>query len=392
MRPAELVSAGTSPIGDTELTSRGMFAYAMAEAFDAVDATPGATLDALVVGNQSMSYENQIMYGTVLAEWCGVRGVHAERVEACAASGSLALRKAVQSVRHGVHDVVLAGGVENMTGDGTDTVTDAVMAGSDRVLDQRAGLTGPAMYALLARRYLAETDNDERDLARIAVKNHRNALGNSRAQFHTEVTVEEVLESRYVSPPLKLYDCAPVSDGAAVALVADAETAETLRPADERVSVAGSGVYSDTVGIAKHDLTALPGARAAVEAAYEDAGVGPDDIDIAEVHDAFTINEALSAEAAGFVEPGDGPEVALPPEERSATSTPVAMSTSGGLKARGHPVGATGVLQAVEAYDQLTDAVSGDRAVDDADVALTVSEGGTADSLTVSHVFRRGVA
>jgi acetyl-CoA acetyltransferase len=392
MRTAEVVSVGASPVGHSELTNRDLFTYAVADAFDSMNEAPGRLLDALIVGNQAMTFENQIAYGPLLGELCGMRGtVHTERVEACAASGGLAVRKAVEAVRHGVHDVVLAAGVENMTGDGADTVTEAVMAGSDRVFDQRAGITAPAMYALLARRYLEETDNDESDLARFAVKNHENARTNPIAQFDKKITIEDVLESEYVAPPIKLYDSSPVSDGAAVVLIADSETAETFTPADERVQVSGSSVHSDTLGIAKHDLLSLPGAQEAIETSYDDAGIGPADVDIAEVHDAFTINEALSAEAAGFVGPGNGPEMALAPSERSEEATSVRMSTSGGLKARGHPIGATGVLQVVEVYRQLTGTTPQTHAVEDASVALTVSEGGTADSMTLAHVFTEAV-
>ena len=383
-----IATVGASPVGRTDLPGRDLFSVAIEEAFEGRP-DPADLVEAVYVGNQSESYEHQIMYGTLLAEWAGLRNVPAERVEGCAAAGALALRHAVKDVRNGEHEAVLACGVEKMTAGGTEGATDALSAAFERALEQRSGITAPSQYALLARRYLHETETTERDLAEIAVKNHRNAARNPRAQFPKEIDVETVLQSAPVAPPLNLYDCAPVGDGAAAVLVTTAEAAADLD--GPVVSVDGTGAAANNLAVAERDMTDIEGARTAAETAYEEAGIGPDDVDVAEVHDAFTVCEALLSEAVGLAPKGKGYQSYRPPEERDDGWTDVEVSTSGGLKARGHPIGATGLLQAIEAYEQLTGA-AGDRAVDGAETALLVNEGGVADAVTVAHVLTAEVA
>ncbi|MFP4627020.1 MAG: thiolase C-terminal domain-containing protein [Natronomonas sp.] len=382
-----IAAIGASPIGRTELPGRDLFSIAVEEAFDGLP-DPAELVEALYVGNQSEQYEHQIMQGTLLAEWAGLRHVPAERVEGCAAAGALALRHAVKDVRNDEHDAVLACGVEKMTAGGTSGATNALSAAFERALEQRSGVTAPSQYALLAQRYLHDTDATERDLANIAVKNHRNAVDNPRAQFQMEIDVETVLESTPVAPPMKLYDCAPIGDGAALVLVTSAETAAELGvPA---VTIDGTGTAANNIAVAERDMTHIEGARIAAETAYDEAGITSEDIDIAEVHDAFTVSEALLAEATGLAPPGTGYQSYLPPEARDDGWSDVALSTSGGLKARGHPIGATGLLQAIEAYEQLTGR-AGERAVEGAETALVLNEGGVADAVTVAHVIQ-GVA
>ncbi|WP_327051962.1 thiolase C-terminal domain-containing protein [Halomicrococcus gelatinilyticus] len=378
-----IASVGASPLGRTDLPGRDLFSVALAEAFDELP-DPADVVEAVYVGNQSESYEHQIMYGTLLAEWAGLRHVPAERVEGCAAAGALALRHAVKDVRNGEHEAVLACGVEKMTSAGTSGATDALSAAFDRAIEQRSGVTAPSQYALLANRYLHETDATERDLAEIAVKNHANAARNPRAQFPKEIDVATVLESDPIAPPLKLYDCAPVGDGAAAVLVTTAELAADLgRP---QVRVAGSGASANNIAVAERDMTDIAGARIAAETAYEEAGIDAAAVDVAEVHDAFTVCEALLAEAAGFAPAGTGYQSYQASAERAEGWTDVQLSPSGGLKARGHPIGATGLLQALEAYEQLT-GTAGDRAVEGAETALLLNEGGVADAVTVGHVL-----
>jgi acetyl-CoA C-acetyltransferase len=381
-----IVSAGLSPLGKTDLTGRDLFSAAFTEAFDGLP-DPAEVVDAIYVGNQSEQYEHQIMYGTLFAEWCGLRNVPAERVEGCAAAGALALKHAVQDVRTGTHDAVLACGVEKMTAGGTAGATNALSAAFDRALEQRSGITAPSQYALLAQRYLYETDNTEEDLARIAVKNHRNAAANPRAQYQREIDLDTVLESDYIAPPLKLFDCAPTTDGAAAVLVTNEELASELGDRDEQVQVSGVGAAANNLAVAERDLTFVEGANVAATRAYEEAGIGADEIDIAEVHDAFSVCEALLAEAAEFAPRGHGTETVLDPAERSSDWTDVRINTSGGLKARGHPIGATGLAQAIEVYEQLTGTATPDRQVDDPQSGLLINEGGVADAVTVSHVL-----
>ena len=381
-----IAAVGSSPVGRTDFPGRDLFSLALEEAFEGLP-DPAELADAVYVGNQSEQYEHQIMHGTLLAEWAGLRNVPAERVEGCAAAGALALRHAAKDVRNGEHEGVLACGVEKMTAGGTGGATDALSAAFDRAIEQRSGVTAPSQYALLAQRYLHETDATEEDLAEIAVKNHRNASKNPRAQFSDEIDTDTVLESPPVAPPLKLYDCAPVGDGAAAALVTTAAVADELGV--PWVTVAGTGTAANNIAVAERNMTEIEGAAVAAESAYEEAGLEPEDVDVAEVHDAFTVSEALLSEAAGFAPTGYGYQSYLPPESREAGWTDVSLSPSGGLKARGHPIGATGILQAIEAYEQLT-GVAGDRAVPGAETALLLNEGGVADAVTVAHVLTAG--
>ncbi|WP_152041929.1 thiolase C-terminal domain-containing protein [Salinigranum salinum] len=385
MPEPRLVRVGLSELGRTDLPGRDLFSAALAAAFEGLP-DPAEIVDALYLGNQSEQYENQIMQGTLMAQWAGLTGIPAERVEGCAAAGALALRHAVQDVRAGTHDAVLACGVEKMTAGGTEGATNALAAAFDRALEQRSGVTAPSQYALLAQRYLHEHDVSEEDLARIAVKNHANGAKNPHAMFQREIDVDTVMESPPVARPMKLYDCAPVTDGAAVALVVSPEVADDLVPRDEQVSVAGSAATANNISVAERDLTFVKGANLAAERAYQEAGVTASAVDVAEVHDAFTVCEALLAESVGFAPRGRGVETARPPGERSQGWTDVHLNTSGGLKARGHPIGATGVAQAAEAYDQLT-GHAGDRQVDGAGVALLVNEGGVADAVTAAHLL-----
>jgi acetyl-CoA acetyltransferase len=384
MPKPRLVTVGLSDLGRTDLPGRDLFSAALADAFEDLP-DPAEVVDALYLGNQSEQYENQIMQGTLMAEWAGLRHVPAERVEGCAAAGALALKNAVRDVRAGVHDAVLACGVEKMTAGGTEGATNALAAAFDRALEQRSGVTAPAQYALLAQRYLHDTEATEADLARIAVKNHRNGARNPNAMFQREIDVDTVLESAPVARPLKLYDCAPVTDGAAVALVTSADFADDLVDRGDQVHVAGSAVIANNIAVAERDMTFVEGAHRAATDAYEQAGVDAADVDIAEVHDAFTVCEAMLSEAVGFAPRGRGVESALPPAERSEGWTDVHVNTSGGLKARGHPIGATGVAQAAEAYEQLTGR-AGDRQRE-ASVALLLNEGGVADAVTAAHVL-----
>ncbi|MFC6988916.1 3-ketoacyl-CoA thiolase [Haloplanus sp. GCM10025708] len=318
-----IVSVGSSPVGRSELTGRDLFSVALGEAFEDLPA-PAEVVEALYVGNQSETYEHQIMQGTLMAEWAGLRNVPAERVEGCAAAGALALKHAVEDVRRGTHDAVLACGVEKMTAGGTGGATDALSAAFDRALEQRSGVTAPSQYALLAQRYLHEYEATEEDLARIAVKNHANAASNPRAQFQSAVDVDTVLGSDYVAPPLKLFDCAPVGDAAATVLVATPDVADDLRSSDDRVRVTGAGSAANNLSVAERNMTFPEGANVAAERAYDQAGIDPVDVDVAEVHDAFTICEALLAEAAGFA-----PAAAASSRRSPPRSAPPAGPTSG---------------------------------------------------------------
>jgi len=238
---------------------------------------------------------------------------------------------------------------------------------------------------LMARRHMYEFGTTEEQMAMVAVKNHSNACMNPCAQYHMKITVENVLKSPPVVLPLKLLDCSPITDGAACVVVAPAEKARKMDRVP--VLVAGTGQASDTISL--HSRQSLTGLRATVEAArmaYKMAGVGPNDIDVAEVHDCFTIAEIMAIEDLGFCKKGEGGK--LTEEGQTEIGGRIPVNTSGGLKGKGHPVGATGIAQVVEIVQQLR-GEAGKRQVKGAEIGLTHNVGGTGGTAVV-HIFKRG--
>jgi len=375
MRDVYLIGAGMSKIGKREETSRELVIEAARELMNYVDLK---SVDAVYVGVQSETYEHQIMYGAMVAEVLGLTPREAYRVEACAAAGALAFRNAVLAVKSGEAEVALAVGVEKMSAVGTESVTDALMAASD-FIDQYSGITIPAHYALVARRYMYQYGATEEDLCLVAVKNHKHALDNQKAHFQRAITVEECLRSRPVATPIKILDSAPISDGAAVAVVASREAAK----GHDKIRVLASAVATDTLSVSqREDLTWPTAIWEAAQKAYRQAKIEPSQIKLAEVHDAFTINEVLIYEALGFAKRGEG--YRLIREGQTYIGGKVAVNTSGGLKARGHPIGATGLAQIYEIFLQLTNRAGKRNA--NADTAIAVNEGGV-NSTAVVHIF-----
>jgi acetyl-CoA C-acetyltransferase len=280
---------------------------------------------------------------------------------------------------------VVAAGIEKMTDLLTSGVAGALATAADQEWEVYQGATFPALYALMARRHMYEFGTTEEQLAMVAVKNHANAYLNPCAQYHTKVTVEAVMRSPPVAKPLKLLDCSPITDGAACVVLAPAEKAR--RFTDTPVLVAGTGQACDHISL--HSRQTITGLMATVEAAhkaYKMAGVGPADIDLAEVHDCFTIAEIMAIEDLGFCKKGEGGRATE--EEETALNGRIPVNTSGGLKGKGHPVGATGIAQAVEVVMQLR-GEAGKRQVKDAEVGLTHNVGGSGGTAVV-HIFRRG--
>ncbi|AET32573.1 acetyl-CoA C-acyltransferase [Pyrobaculum ferrireducens] len=374
-----LAGVGMSRIGKRAEAGWELVAEAFNELLEM--GIPPEIIDALYVGVQSETYEHQIMYGTLVAERLGLLPKEAYRVEACAAAGALALHTAYLAVKSGHVDAALAVGVEKMTARSTEEVTDALMAASDYI-DQMSGVTIPAHYAMIARRYMYQYGATEEDLCMVAVKNHEHAAANPKAHFQRKITLEECLKSRPIATPLKLYDAAPISDGAALALVVSEKIAKKLPT--PLVEIAASEVATDTLSISQRpDLTYPRAVAEAARRAYEKAGVTPKDIEVAEVHDAFTINEVLIYEAVGFAERGGG--YRLIREGATKIGGRIPVNPSGGLKARGHPIGATGLAQVYELYLQLAGWAHGRNT--GARVALAVNEGGV-NSAAVVHMMR----
>jgi acetyl-CoA C-acetyltransferase len=319
-----------------------------------------------------------------MADWSGILPVPATRTEAACASSGAALRTAVQAVLSGLSDVVMVGGVEKMTHRTTAEVTEYLAMASDFPFEQWQGITFPGLYALMATAHMNEYGTTEKDMALVAVKNHYHGSMNPKAQMQKEITLETVLSSRVVAWPLKLYDCSLITDGASCLILTKPELAKKYT--DMPVHIIGSGQASDTIGLYERDsFTSLAAARIAAKQAYDMAEVKPEDLDVAEVHDCFTIAEIIAYEDLGFCRLGEGGGLAERGETRLGGRIPV--NTSGGLKSKGHPVGATGTAQAYEIYLQLTGQADR-RQVKDAEIGLTHNVGGSGATAAV-HIYRR---
>ena len=366
-----------------ERTGRDLFGEAAATAL-ADASVPREDVDALFYGNfMGALAEHQAHQGPLMAEAAGLT-CEATRFEVACASSGAAIRQAVLDVRSGRKDVVLVGGMERMNNMGTAGATEGLAIAADDLHEVRAGVTFPGAYALMARAYLDEFGGGREDLAHVAVKNHAHAVENEFAQFQSEITLDDVLEAPMVSEPLGLYDACPITDGAATAVIVSDEYAEAAG-LDAPVAVTGTGQGGDRMALHDRDHYArTPAADEAADEAYDDAGIGPDEVELAEVHDCFTIAEVFALESLGFYESGEGIGAARRGETTANGDRPINLS--GGLKAKGHPVGATGASQIAE----LTKLLRGDHVnspvVEDATVGVTHNAGGTVASCVV-HVL-----
>jgi len=347
------------------------------------------TLDDAGVGQEDIEYfvvsnaggwSSEPLPAVVIGEYAGLNPKGTVRVEAACASGSAALKLAHDIVASGQADIVLAVGIEKMNESPTPTVVEYIgRAGNFFWEFQNFGLTFPGYYALYATAYMHRYGATEEDLCRVAVKNHYYGARNPKAQFQREITVEACMGSRYVAWPLKLFDCSPITDGSAAVIVASEEIARKLT--DTPVWIRAIGAASDTSNLSKRtDFTSLRAAVEAARMAYKKAGIDPENpvkhIDVAEVHDCFTIAEILAYEDLGFARRGEGVELVR--EEQTYIGGLIPVNLSGGLKAKGHPIAATGVSMAAELARQLRQEVEKERqAPINKGVALAHNVGGT---------------
>jgi acetyl-CoA C-acetyltransferase len=379
MRDVYVIGGGITQFGELwDASLRDLFVRA---ALDAMGDAGVDRIDGMYVGCMSPGlFVEQEHLSSLLADYLGVAPVPAVRVESACASGGIAFRSAFFEVASGASDVVLAAGVEKMT-DGAD-VTRALATASDQEYEAYHGITFPGLYAMMARVHMQRHGTTREQIAAVAVKNHENALMNPRAHLHARVSLEQVMTSAMVADPLRLLDCAPVSDGAAALVLASEEVArQSGRPL---VRVAGVGAATDAIALhARADLAALDVVARAAAKAYAMSGRRPADVSVAEVHDCFTIAEIMAIEALGFVEPGRGG--AATEAGHTSREGPIPVNTSGGLKAKGHPVGATGAAQLVEILSQLR-GDAGKRQIKGARVGLAANMGGSGGSATV-HVL-----
>jgi acetyl-CoA C-acetyltransferase len=351
MRPVAVVGIGKTAFGafpDRDL--RGLAVEAAQKCLEDGHAKPGQ-VEAFYLGNfAGPSFVGQSHLAPYIAASMGVVGVPATRFEAACASSGSAFFHAFSGVAAGLYDLVLVAGVEKMTSQPTPRVAEILASAGDLSGEIKVGATFPALFAMIARRHMHQYGTKREHLAAVAVKNHSNGAKNPYAHMRKVITLEQALAGKPVADPLTLYDCSLVSDGAAAVLLAPLERASefTAKP----VKVLGIAQTSDHVALdQKDDITTFPAIRKAGEKAYKMAGLGPTDIEFAELHDCFTIAEIIAMEDLGFVRKGDGgPYVA---EGRTCPNGEKPVNTSGGLKAKGHPVGATGAAQIADIVLQI---------------------------------------
>lgn len=412
-RGVALIGAGMSKFGAFKgKASRDLFVEAFQDVLASVDKGIDAQdIEALYVGNYSSDlFEAQGHMAPILAEWSGLLPRPATRIEGACASAGLALREGIIAVASGLYDMVLVSGVEKMTDLPIEKVTDTLATAADALYEIPAGFTFPGFYATMATAYMHEYGATPETLMKVGFKNHENGALNEKAQFGQRIA--DVMEARkagalkkgrpvptwademeflhddganpYIAWPLRLFDCSPVSDGAAAVLLVSDEIAK--RYTDKPLYVAGTGHASDGALHGRATLTSLPSVREAARQAYEMAGVTPADIDLAEVHDCFTIAEIMATEDLGFFAPGQGWKAAEEGATSRSGSRPI--NTSGGLKSKGHPVGASGIGQVVEIWKQLRGEAGARQVQGDLRFGLTHNVGGTGQTGVV-HIFER---
>lgn len=384
MRDVAIIGVGMNKWG--ELWEKSMRDIYVEAALLAIEDAGVDHIDSMYVGCMTSGlFVGQEHLGSLMADYLNVTPIPATRIESACASGGVALRQGFIEVGSGMSDIVLVGGVEKMCDVGGGEATYALSTAADQEYECYQGVTFPGLYALMAHRHMHLHGTTREQLAHVAVKNHDHGSMNPLAQYPFKVTLEQVLSSVMIADPLRILDCSPITDGAAAAILCPLEMAKkfTKKPV---VQIIGSGQATDTIALhSREDMSWLGATARAAEVAYKMAGVGPDDLDLVEAHDCFTIAEICVIEALGLVERGQGGKAAE--SGLTALGGKIPVNVSGGLKAKGHPVGATGVAQVVEMVEQLRGEV-GERQVEGARVGLSQTMGGTGGSTAV-HIFRR---
>ncbi|HEY3068431.1 MAG TPA: thiolase domain-containing protein [Methylomirabilota bacterium] len=384
MREVAILGVGSTPFGKIEGRSVVDLAVSACREALAESQLPREEIQALYLGNfVGERLANQGALAGIVANRLGITGVPATKVEGACASGGIAFREGFLGVALGLYEFVLVVGTEKMTDSPTPDVTAALATAGDDETEMCTGLTFPGAFGLVMREHMARYGTTRKQVALVSVKNHRLGAANPKAQFRKAVTLEKVLESRLIADPLRLFDCPPISDGAAAAVLCPADRARALHAAPVRVLGCGHATGPATLWESA-DITAFPATVRAAREAYTMAGAGPDDIDVAEVHDCFSMAEIVATEDLGFFPKGKGG----PAVEEGATSIDgkVAVNPSGGLLAKGHPVGATGCAQIYELVRQLRGEAANQ--VRDVELALAHNLGGSGVVSTVTILGR----
>ncbi len=387
MRDVAVIGIGETPFG--ELWDRSFRDLGIEAGLRALEDAGVAAedIDALYVGNMSAGkFIDQEHISAVVADYAGLADQHPPtfRLEGGGACGGLALASGFTAVASGLYDIVVVGGAEKMTDVGDEEAKRILSATADQEWESVFGASYASLYAMIARRHMHDYGTTREQMAAVAVKNHRNGAMNPNAQYRRELPLKAVLGAPWVAEPLGMLDCAPLSDGAAALVLCPRDKARKFT--DTPVEIAGVGIASDTIAL--HDrrsLTTLDASVVAGKRALHMAGVTPPDVQLAEVHDNYTISEILAIEDLRFVEKGKGGPATE--EGETALNARISVNPSGGLKARGQPVGATGIAQAAEVIRHLR-GEAGDRQVRGAEVGITHVMGGTGATAVV-HVLRR---
>jgi acetyl-CoA C-acetyltransferase len=381
VREVSIIGLGQTPIGEHWDKSIRELAFDAINAALADAGVERGEIGALYLGNMIAGQAvGQLHLGAYIADFCGLSGLEAYSVEAACASGGAALRAGIFAVASGVHDMAIVCGVEKMTDSLSDSVTGALATAADSEYEVDQGATFVALNALLMRRYQHEYNVPHEAFAGFSINAHKNAVYNPWAMFRFPISEERYTKAPLISPPINIMDSSPICDGAAALVLCASERHQTARS----IRILGSAAATDALALHdRPDFLRLRAAALSAKRAYTQAGLGPADIDLFELHDAFSIMSVLSLEASGFAERGAGYRLALDGEIGINKRIPI--STRGGLKARGHPVGATGVYQAADVIVQLRGEAEGGQ-VPDARIGMSQNIGGSGATI-ITHIF-----
>jgi acetyl-CoA C-acetyltransferase len=381
VREVVVIGCGMTKFGELwKMSLRDMFVEA---ALKAIDDAGVDKLDSMYVGAMTTGlFVAQEHIGALMADYLGQTPIPAVRVESACCSGGMAMRLGFFEIASGHSDIVLAGGVEKMT-DGADA-TYALATAADQEYEVYQGVTFPGLYALIARAHMHRYGTTRKQLAAVSVKNHYNGTLNPNAQFRREVTIDQVINATLVADPLTILDSSPVSDGAACVILASGDFAKRMNK--KGIKIVGLGAATDFLALhSREDICTLNAVKASAASAYKMAGIKPSDINVAEVHDCFSIAELCIIEELGFVEKGKAG--IFTEQGNTALSGKIPVNTSGGLKSKGHPVGATGIAQIVEIVEQLRGQAD-ERQVHNVGFGLAQNMGGSGAS-SVVHILKR---
>lgn len=378
-----ILGAGSTKYGKLNESIIEIALNASVDAIESAGITP-KDIEAGYISNVFGVVDKQVHMAPVIMSNLGISHVPGLTIESACGSGSVMFREAYANVAAGFYDCVLALGVEKVTHTGTTESTTLFSYCSDFFYEGGNGASFPGLFASIARAYMTKFKANEEDLALVAVKNHENGLLNPKAHMRKRITVDDVLNSPVVASPLKLYDCCPFSDGASAIIVCSEDFAK--KSGSEYIEVVGSGRGASPAAVqGRAEIGTIPSTVAAANQAYKMANISPTDVDFAEVHDCFTIAEIIDVEDLGFFQKGK----AVKEIRDGATSRQgrIPINPSGGLKSKGHPIGATGIGQIVEVYEQFI-GKAGERTIKNAQIALTHNFGATGASAAV-HIFKK---